>query len=158
MRQIATGRIVGLLIAIIGLGISIWCAREAVRMNAEFHQWLDARPMETAIDLSKVGETTVAFHQTCSISHGEALYLKCDLDDESKQNTEELFADLSGNVVIRDADGDEIESMEINNKTVQYWDGKIMLTGAESLEFKHPVDIDEAWRTELCSSCHSQLY
>jgi hypothetical protein len=29
---------------------------------------------------------------------------------------------------------------------------------SESLEFKHPVDIDEAWRTELCSSCHAQLY
>lgn len=28
----------------------------------------------------------------------------------------------------------------------------------EPLEFKHPVDIDDAWRTELCSSCHSQLY
>lgn len=28
----------------------------------------------------------------------------------------------------------------------------------EPLEFKHPVDIDEAWRTEMCSSCHSQLY
>ena len=26
------------------------------------------------------------------------------------------------------------------------------------LEFKHPVDIDDAWRTELCSSCHAQLY
>ena len=26
------------------------------------------------------------------------------------------------------------------------------------LEFKHPNDTDEAWRTELCSSCHSQLY
>lgn len=28
----------------------------------------------------------------------------------------------------------------------------------EPLEFKHPVDVDEAWRTELCSSCHSALY
>lgn len=28
----------------------------------------------------------------------------------------------------------------------------------EPLEFKHPVDIDDAWRTELCSSCHAQLY
>lgn len=26
------------------------------------------------------------------------------------------------------------------------------------LEFKHPVDIDDAWKTELCSSCHSALY
>lgn len=28
----------------------------------------------------------------------------------------------------------------------------------EPLEFKHPVDIEDAWKTELCSSCHSQLY
>jgi hypothetical protein len=129
MRNIATGRIVGLLIAIIGVGISIWCAREAVRMNAGFHQWLDARPMETVIDLSKSGETTVPFHQTCSISHGEALYLNCDLDEKSKQNTEDLFATLNGNVVIKDSDGHEIESVKISNKTVQYWDGKIMLAG-----------------------------
>ena len=26
------------------------------------------------------------------------------------------------------------------------------------LEFKHPTDIDNAWKTDLCSSCHSQLY
>lgn len=26
------------------------------------------------------------------------------------------------------------------------------------LEFKHPVEIDDAWKTELCSSCHSSLY
>ena len=26
------------------------------------------------------------------------------------------------------------------------------------LEFKHPVDIDNAWKTDLCSSCHTQLY
>jgi nitrate/TMAO reductase-like tetraheme cytochrome c subunit len=28
----------------------------------------------------------------------------------------------------------------------------------EPLEFRHPVDIDDAWKTEMCSSCHSQLY
>jgi len=28
----------------------------------------------------------------------------------------------------------------------------------EPLEFKHPVDIDNAWKTEMCSSCHTQLY
>jgi hypothetical protein len=27
-----------------------------------------------------------------------------------------------------------------------------------SLEFKHPVDVDDAWKTEMCSSCHSSLY
>jgi hypothetical protein len=28
----------------------------------------------------------------------------------------------------------------------------------EPLEFKHPVDVEDAWETELCSSCHSSLY
>lgn len=28
----------------------------------------------------------------------------------------------------------------------------------EPLEFKHPVEIEDAWRTELCASCHVQLY
>lgn len=27
-----------------------------------------------------------------------------------------------------------------------------------SLEFKHPVDIDQAWKEMLCSDCHSALY
>ncbi len=27
-----------------------------------------------------------------------------------------------------------------------------------ALEFKHPVDVDEAWKTEKCSLCHSALY
>ncbi len=28
----------------------------------------------------------------------------------------------------------------------------------EPMEFEHPVDIDKAWKTELCSTCHSALY
>lgn len=129
MRRLASGRIVGLLIAIIGTGISIWCARDALRMNAEFRQWFDARPMETAIDLSQPGKTTTPFHQTCSISHGEGLYLECDLGDDSNQDLEGLFKDLSANVVIEDSDGNAIESVKINNGTVRYWEGLIMLTG-----------------------------
>ncbi|WP_206082166.1 cytochrome c3 family protein [Maribellus sediminis] len=31
-------------------------------------------------------------------------------------------------------------------------------TAFEALEFQHPVDIDEAWKTEQCSLCHSALY
>ena len=26
------------------------------------------------------------------------------------------------------------------------------------LEFRHPVDIGDAWQTELCSTCHTALY
>jgi len=28
----------------------------------------------------------------------------------------------------------------------------------DSLQFRHPVDIDEEWKTTLCSECHNQLY
>jgi hypothetical protein len=28
----------------------------------------------------------------------------------------------------------------------------------ESLEFKHPVEIDEAWKESLCSDCHRYMY
>lgn len=28
----------------------------------------------------------------------------------------------------------------------------------ESLEFEHPIDIDDEWRTTLCAECHSALY
>ena len=31
-------------------------------------------------------------------------------------------------------------------------------TAFQPLEFQHPVDIAEAWKTEMCSMCHSALY
>ncbi|MCU0962307.1 MAG: hypothetical protein MUF48_19590 [Pirellulaceae bacterium] len=129
MRRVAIGRIIGLLIAVVGVGISVWCARDAVRRNAQFGRWLTDRPMEAAIDLSEPGETRVPFHQTCGISHGEALYLECDLDDESTRNIATLFAGLSGTVVIKDAHGDDVETVEINSTTVEYREGRIMLNG-----------------------------
>jgi hypothetical protein len=108
MQRIAIGRFVGLLLALIGIALSIWFARDAVQRNADFHEWLVARPMETEIDLSTPGETTVPFHQTCSISHGEALYFDCDLEEVAKRKPEEVFKGLSGNVTIKDADGHEV--------------------------------------------------
>jgi hypothetical protein len=99
-----------------------------MRMNNEFHQAFEARPMETAIDLSKPGELTVPFRQTCSMAHGEALYVDCDSDEVVKQNLEELLNGLSGNVVIMASDGNEVETVRFNNKTAQYWEGKVLLT------------------------------
>lgn len=28
----------------------------------------------------------------------------------------------------------------------------------EPLEFEHPVDVGDAWKTEFCSMCHTALY
>jgi hypothetical protein len=129
MYEIATSRIVGLFIAIIGIAVSIWCGHDALRMNAEFQLCLIARPMESTIDLSQRGETTIPFRQTCCTPHGEALYLQCDLDDPTKQNVEELFRDFSGAVIIKDSAGNDVASAKINNETVRYWNDAIMLTG-----------------------------
>jgi len=37
-------------------------------------------------------------------------------------------------------------------------DSMVYANSGESLEFQHPVDIGDAWQTELCSTCHSALY
>lgn len=128
MRRIAIGRLIGLLIALIGFGLSIWFAFDAMRRNAEFHAWPDARPMETAIDLSKPGEVTVPFNQTCSVAHGEALYLEVDSRELTDVNIGEFFLGISGTVVIRDSAGNEIETAVINGETAYYWDGQVALT------------------------------
>jgi hypothetical protein len=128
MRRFAIARIIGLLLALMGIGLSAWFAREAIRLNAEFHQWLVARPMEADMDLSQPGETTVRFHQTCSISHGEALYVDANLDDAAQQNLEELLDGLFGSVVIKERAGTEIESAMFSNTTAHWWGGKLMLT------------------------------
>jgi hypothetical protein len=129
MRKIAIGRVIGLLLALVGIGLCIWFASDAVRRNAAFYEWLDARPMETAADLSTPGETTVPFHQTCSISHGEALYVDVESDELASLSPEELLNGLSGNITIVDSAGAVIETARINSKTVQRWEGQIMLAG-----------------------------
>ena len=98
MRRIAIGRTIGLLFVALANFISIWLSRDAFQLDAEFRQWVDARPMESAIDLSKPGETSAEFLQTCSSSHGETLVLECDLDDQSKQNLPELLQGLSADI------------------------------------------------------------
>jgi hypothetical protein len=134
MRKIAIGRVIGLLLALLGTGLSVWFACDAVRSNAEFYEWLDARPMETAIDLSIPGETKIPFHQTCSIAHGEALYIDVDSNEVPPKRLEELFKGLLGKIIIEDSAGNEIVTAGINSKSVQHWGGQIMLTGIAPFE------------------------
>lgn len=128
MRRIAIGRTIGLLLVALAIFMSVWLSRDAFRLDAEFLQWVDVRPMESAIDLSKPGETTAEFLQTCSSSHGETLVLECDLDDQSKQNLPELLHGFSADIVIKDSAGNEVVSEKISEKTVMLWDDKILIT------------------------------
>lgn len=85
--------------------------------------------MEAVVDLSQVGEFTAPFHQTCSISHGEGLYLQCDLHEGAKPRLDELLKDLSGSVVIADANGVAVETTRFDDATAEIWDEAILLTG-----------------------------
>ena len=127
MRRLAVGRIVGLLVAVVAVGVSAWRGHDALRLNAEFHEWIVARPMETDIDLAQPGETTVPFHQTCGVSHGEGLYLECEILRDSNRDIKGLFKNFSGNVTIKDVDGNEIESVTMNDETVRGGDGQVLL-------------------------------
>lgn len=130
MRRLAIGRTVGLLIAVAGVAGSVYYARDSYRRNNEFYQWFDDRPMESRVDLSQVGEITVPFHQSCSISHGEALFIHLTPGVESDEEVEELFNGLSATIVISDSDGKKIEQAKIDRSTFQRFNGSedIVLT------------------------------
>lgn len=108
MRKLALGRMIGLLLTVLALSIAVMSGYEAWRYNQTVHRWETARPMETKVDLSAPGAVTVPFDQTCSVSHGEGLFLDCDLRDESGQVPEEVLKGLSGSLVITNEAGEEL--------------------------------------------------
>jgi hypothetical protein len=132
MQKLAIGRIIGLVIATAGIGMSIYCVMASIRLNEEVHQWITARPIETVVDFSQSSEVTTSFHHTCTSSHGVAIYFECDLDDETKQNMEEFFKDLSVKMVVTDMDGKEVKSFGIDGKRAYYVNGQIILSGFPS--------------------------
>lgn len=131
MRGIAIGRIVGLLIAMIAMALSICCARECVQRNAEFHQWINARPMELSVDFSKPTEMAAPLRQTCGTSHGESLYFEVTPSLEGQGKPEELLKELSARVVIKDEDGNVIRSAKIDATTIHQYgpEEEIILSG-----------------------------
>jgi hypothetical protein len=115
VKRISIRRIVGATIAgglILG---AVYCWFEHRRMDQEFLEWIDARPMDVTADLSQPGKITAPFDQTCQISHGEEIYLTVTpAADHYIAST--LLDGLDGTVMIHDADGKEIESFEITSE------------------------------------------
>lgn len=108
-QRIAVGRTIGLVLAAAGIAVSAKCASDCIRLNAEFHRWAIARPMDIEADFSKPGEIAVPFQQTCSISHGESVCLQITPPLDELYEPAQLLDDLSGRIVIRDSTGREIE-------------------------------------------------
>jgi len=70
--------------------------------------------MELAVDLSKCGKITAPFRQTCSYSHGEAIYLKLTPDLAADAEIDEVFNDLVATIVVKDSQGKEIDNVRID--------------------------------------------
>jgi hypothetical protein len=62
------------------------------------------------------------------------------------------FKSETGRVISRDCNLCHIIKAQGEPEAMQY------AVGDSALIFKHPVDIDEEWKTSLCSDCHSALY
>jgi hypothetical protein len=71
-QRISTRRIIGAIIAVGLLAGAVKFAIDYRRMDRQFYEWFDARPLNVAVDLSQPGTVTAPFHQTCQVSHGEA--------------------------------------------------------------------------------------
>lgn len=118
MRKIAVGRCVGLGVALASLALATYCAFESAERYAAFDEWMVARPMTATIDLSRPGEFTVPFVQTCSIAHGESVRLQTDPQPADETEAKRLVQGLAGEITIRDAPGNEVETASFNGATI----------------------------------------
>jgi len=71
--------------------------------------------MEMNVDLSKPGEYTTAFHQTCSTAHGESFYLSVASQPESNPPPENISPSFRATLSITDSTGAEIERAYIDS-------------------------------------------
>ena len=83
-------------------------------MDREFFAWIDARPLNVAADLSRPGTFTAPFDQTCQVSHGEAFYLT--VGPTTDPSNAQLLHGLDGTITIKDADGDEVQSLKMTSE------------------------------------------
>jgi len=133
VRQVAGGRIAGLVIAAAAIGVSVWCAVEAERIGSIVHGFETARPMDAVVDLSQPGEFTAPFRQTCSYSHGQGLELLVDPDDPSTEAIRALFQPLAASLVIQDADSRDVDTVVIHGGNVSVWNGRISFGGVRTI-------------------------
>ncbi|MEQ9071906.1 MAG: hypothetical protein RLO18_34540, partial [Gimesia chilikensis] len=112
--------------------------------NSRFEQAIKARPMEAVLDLSQPGTVTVPFQQTCSISHGEGIYLDLKEVKTDKERVE-ILGRFSGSIVIHDLAGNEIMKRGLSTSQASEMNGEVRLadlpTFAEG-DYKATITVD----------------
>lgn len=108
MRKLAKARLTGGVIACTAICVTLFFAKLAFDYQHTFRGWISAHPMEVTLDLSRPGTVTVPFHQTCSVSHGEGVFVDGGLKDDGEQIPQAELNGLSGSIVIQNAADEEI--------------------------------------------------
>ena len=112
-RQMSIRRVLSSIVAAGLIAAAVYFALEYRRMDRSFHEWIDARPVTMAVDLSRPGNFSAPFRQTCQISHAEAFYLTVrPLPKGDRDNSQPLHG-LDATITISDNDGNEIASLEM---------------------------------------------
>lgn len=105
-RRISIRRLILALVAVVLGMTAAFFYSEYRDLDRRFHEWLIARPMSMAVDLSRPGTFTAPFQQTCDASHGEAIYLAVESPDAVEPG--KLLEGLDARIAIVDTDGKEV--------------------------------------------------
>ncbi|WP_298862437.1 hypothetical protein [uncultured Gimesia sp.] len=154
MRKLAIGRLTGVVLALLSIMSAVFFYSSANYMFEQFQKWTTARPMMTEIDFSQPGTITVPFRQTCSISHGEGIFLDHDVKDENGALPVGLLSGLSARIVIHDQEGKEIvrrslidyRDQPLGSRIVRVAPGEILLADLPTFktrQYTATITIDE---------------
>jgi hypothetical protein len=95
-------------IALAGFAFYFFC--EFRRLDRQFYEWVEARPISLSVDLSEPSTYSAPFQQTCSISHGEAIFLSVQTPIGINITANDLFPGLDATIVITDSANNELSS------------------------------------------------
>lgn len=115
-------RIAGLVTAFVGISLMIFFYYHSVRGYDEFEGWLEDRPMQLAVDLSKPGEYTAPFRQTCGSAHATTVLLEVRPQITPCLEPRDALESLRAQIVIKRKDGSVVETTEIDTTRI-YADG-----------------------------------
>lgn len=126
---IARQRIAGCVFILAFVGVSIYFGIRAWNWNSDFHEWIDAKPMQMTVDLRTPSTHSAPFTQTCVVAHSQSIYVAYENPDANDKNIAEHFAGLKGTVTIRNPTGTEIRSEQFDAESIRLWGDDPTLVG-----------------------------
>ncbi len=120
-HKIPIGRTISIVIALVLIYFGIRMLQESQQYYGKFHQWQKAEPVRLKADLSKRGSYSAPFVQTCSISHGESLYVEAGKTFSSNDEAIALIKGMKGKLWIIDPNDEKIVNMNFTDTDFELW-------------------------------------